>query len=73
MEKEIIQAIKEDRLYDFVANNYWKMSAEMSRDLLLELIYMIYFDYEYCIEENKKTLNEHIIECLKQNRDWEED
>lgn len=73
MEKQIIQAIKEDRLYDFIANNYWKMSAEISRDLLMELTYMIYFDYEYCIEENRKTLNEYIIESLKQNRDWEED
>ena len=72
MKKEIIQAIKEDKLYDFIANNYYKISKEETRDLLLELIYMIYFDYEYCIEENKKTLNEHIIESLKENRDWEE-
>lgn len=55
MEKEIIQAIKEDRLYDFIANNYWRMSAEMSRDLLLELIYEIYFNsYEYNTYEIEK-------------------
>lgn len=72
MEKEIIQAIKEDRIYDFIANNYYRIDREISRDLLLELIYMIYFDYEYCIEGSKKTLNNHIIEALKENRDWEE-
>ena len=73
MEQEILKAIKEDRLYDFIANNYWKMSAEISRDLLLELIYEIYFNsYQYSSKEDRQGLNENLIESLKQNRDWEE-
>lgn len=73
MENEILKAIKEDRLYDFVANNYWKMSAEISRDLLLELIYEIYFNsYQYSSKEDRQGLNENLIESLKENRDWEE-
>jgi len=73
MENEILKAIKEDRLYDFIANNYWKMSAEISRDLLLELIYEIYFNsYQYSSKEDRQGLNENLIESLKQNRDWEE-
>lgn len=72
MEQEIIQAIKEDKLYDYVANNFYKMSKEHLRDLILEIIYMIYFDYEYSIEGDRQLLNEHIVECLKENREWEE-
>ena len=72
MEQEIIQAIKEDKLYDYVTNNFYKMSKEHLRDLILEIIYMIYFDYEYSIEGNRQLLNEHIVECLKENREWEE-
>ena len=72
IEKEIIQAIKDNNLYDYISNNYWKMSKEHLRDLILEITYMIYFDYEYSINGDKKLLSNHIVECLKENRDWEE-
>lgn len=73
MEKEIIQAIKEDRLYDFIANHYWEIKPELLKDLILELTYEIYFNsYEYDSKESKQGLNENLIESLKQNRDWEE-
>lgn len=72
MEEQIIQAIKEDKLYDFIANNYWRMSQEVLRDLLLEIIYMIYFDYEWCMLEENEKINKHILECLKENREWGE-
>lgn len=65
MKKEIMQAIKEDRLYDFIANNYYKIDREETRDLILELIYFVY-------EENKKILNRQIIKNLKESRGWEE-
>ena len=42
MEKEIIQAIKKGKLYDYIANNFYKISKEDLRDLILEIIYMIY-------------------------------
>ena len=72
MEKEIIQAIKKGKLYDYIANNFYKMSKEHLRDLILEIIYMIYYDYEYSIDGDRQLLNEHIVECLKENREWEE-
>ena len=73
MEKEIIQAIKEDRLYDFIANHYWEIKPELLKDLILELTYEIYFNsYEYSSKEDRQGLNENLIESLKQNRDWEE-
>lgn len=72
MEKEIIQAIKKGKLYDYIANNFYKISKEVLRDLILEIIYMIYYDYEYSIDADRQLLNEHIVECLKENREWEE-
>lgn len=72
MEQEIIQAIKKGKLYDYIANNFYKISKEDLRDLILEIIYMIYYDYEYSIDTDRQLLNEHIVECLKENREWEE-
>ena len=72
MEQEIIQAIKKGKIYDYIANNFYKISKEDLRDLILEIIYMIYYDYEYSIDGNRQLLNEHIVECLKENREWEE-
>lgn len=72
MEQEIIQAIKKGNLYDYIANNFYKISKEDLRDLILEIIYMIYYDYEYSIDGDRQLLNEHIVECLKENREWEE-
>ena len=72
MEQEIIQAIKRGKLYDYIANNFYKISKEDLRDLILEIIYMIYYDYEYSIDADRQLLNEYIVECLKENREWEE-
>ena len=72
MEQEIIQAIKKGKIYDYIANNFYKISKEDLRDLILEIIYMIYYDYEYSIDGDRQLLNEHIVECLKENREWEE-
>lgn len=41
--KELFESIKEDKnhehhLYDYVANNYWKLSKDDLKDILLEVI-----------------------------------
>lgn len=71
MEKEILQAIKEDRLYDFIANNYWQIEKETLRDLILEIYYIFKYETSLEIQEHFKTTNKKIIESLKENRDWE--
>lgn len=71
MESEIIKAIKEDQLYGFVSSNYHKMSKEELRDLILELFYMIRYDYVYSVASGE-IVNKYIIECLQENRDWHE-
>lgn len=70
--EEIIEAIRDDRLYGFIANNFYKMDKEQLRDIILELYYMIRYDYVYGNDNDEKILNENIVECLKENREWEE-
>ena len=72
MEKEIIQAIKEDRLYDFIANHYWEIDREILKDLMLEIYYIFRYETSLEIEEDFSETHEKLIESLKENRDWEE-
>lgn len=73
IEKEIIQAIKEDRLYDFIANHYWEIKPEMLKDLILEIYYILRYETDVDLGANMQETREKIIESLKQNRDWEEE
>lgn len=72
MKKEIIQAIKKDKLYDYILNNYLKMSKQELRDLILEIYYILRVETIEDTKENIKMYNENIIEYLKSNRDWKE-
>ena len=72
MEKEIIEAIKEDRLYDFIANHYWEIDRAVMRDLILEIYYILRYERTIEEEESIENLKDNIVESLKQNRDWEE-
>lgn len=38
---EVIRAIESDKLYGHIANNYWNMSKESLKDIILELVYAI--------------------------------
>lgn len=69
MEKEILKAIEEDRLYDFIANNYWQIEKETLRDLILEIYYILRNDYDYIT--SGEVINNYLIGSLKENRDWE--
>ena len=72
MENEILKAIKEDRLYDFIANHYWEIKPELMRDLILEIYYVFRYETSLDIEEEFAETHEKLIESLKENRDWEE-
>lgn len=59
---KIVNAIKQDRLYDYLANNYWNMSKEDIKDIALELIAsesneelidnLINYRFDYLTEED---------------------
>lgn len=55
---EIVNAIKEDTLYDYIANNYYQFNTYDLKDILLEIIYVTN-DY---ILENEKELIANIKE-----------
>ena len=57
---EIINAIKEDTLYDYIANNYYQFDKYDLKDILLEIIYVT-DDY---ILENENELIENLKERL---------
>lgn len=57
MKEEVMKAIEEDRLYDFIANNYWRMSQEELKDVLLEVIWS-----NNPTDENK----EYLLTCLSE-------
>lgn len=59
-EEEIIQAIKENRLYDFISSNYYRIEDNLLLDLLKE-----------CIATLPYEKNEDLIDNLKEYKNWE--
>lgn len=60
-QKEVIEAIKENGLYDFISSNYYRLDRDILLDLLKEAIAMLTGDIE----------RKQLIENLKEYRDWE--
>ena len=54
-ENELIKAIENNSLYDFIALNYWKLDNDLIISLLKETIYLI-----------DETQNKELIENLKE-------
>lgn len=59
--QEIIDAIKNDTIYDFICSNSYRIDNDILKDLLLECIAVI--------QEEQK--NKKLIENLKEFKDWE--
>ena len=67
-EKEILQAIKNNNLYGFIANNYYQIKPEKLKDIILELFFITTEEFNV----NDKELNNKLIEYLTEYRNWEE-
>lgn len=67
-EKEILQAIKDNKLYDFIANNYYQIKTEKLKDIILELYFLVTEEFDV----NDKELNNKLIEYLEEYKGWEE-
>ena len=50
LREEVIEAMKQDTDYDFIANNYYKMDSTDLKDILLELLYGLYMNDKYGLE-----------------------
>lgn len=42
--KDCLKACKDGRLYDFIANNYYRLGKDDLKDIILELIYTFDID-----------------------------
>lgn len=69
--KEILKAIKEDRLYDYIANHYWEIDRELLKDLILEIFYTLRIERTLESEEDIEWLSNNLICKLEENRGWE--
>ena len=59
--EQLKEAVSNHNIYDFIANNYWKMSKEELKDIILELDFTI-----YSVVKNE-TLKNSIYEELDEN------
>ena len=57
---DIIQAIKDNRLYDHICCNYWRIEDNILLELLKE-----------CIATLETNQNDTLIENLKEFEEWE--
>lgn len=48
--KDIVTAIKNYNIYDYISNNYWKMDKETLKNVLLEYIFLA---HEESLDETK--------------------
>lgn len=64
--KDIIKGIEKEGIFDFVANNYWKLSKEDLRDIAKELSYAV---YDKLGNEVNKEIEQATIENLKELED----
>jgi len=55
---EILNAIKENKLYDYIANNYWKIEKEIIVDLLKECIWLLGEEKNIELADNLKDVCE---------------
>ena len=71
MKEQILEAIKNDMLYDFIANNYWQIERDTLKDIILELYFLV---IENTNTEERTKFNNKLIEYLKDNKlGWEEE
>ena len=71
MENKILQAIEEDRLYEFIANHYWEIEKETLKDLILEIFYTLRIERTVEEETEIENLANDLINKLVDNRGWE--
>lgn len=68
-EKEIIQALQNNKICNYIDVNYWKLDTQIKNDLLKEALYLLpeelykqlidnLIEYRYFLEEEENENNE---------------
>lgn len=65
---DFIEALNEGRAYDYIAQNYWQMSKEDLKDILLEFIYeadeSTIMDREFDTDNVISEIEDRYIDCV---------
>lgn len=70
MKKEIIKAIEEGTLYSYICSNYYLLSAEELKRLIMELDYIIYFiGNRYLSIKDRDDVKQALINNIKEYMD----
>ena len=62
--KEMLVAVKEDRMYDWVAMNFYELSSWECEDIMLEYIYAVHKMYAFPYTDSDVVMDE-VYENLK--------
>ena len=62
--KDFVEVLKNNpnHAYDFIANNYWKMSKEELKDITKELLYGV---EEYVLKKEWKEITQNVADELE--------
>ena len=69
MKKELLEAIKSDMVYDYVANNYWKLSKEELAYIAKELAFAVHI----ALKEDAKSVWDEMQENVEADLEEEEE
>ena len=68
MKKELLQALKERNLYDYIANNYWRLSKEELAFIGKELAFAVY----QVLKDDEKLVFDEMIDNVETELDDED-
>ena len=61
--RDFIEAVREDKDYDYVCNHYWEMSKEELKDAYKELNYAI---YSFLSDSDYSIFKSQYVEALEE-------
>lgn len=62
--EKLIQAIRDDNLYDYISNNYWEMTKEELAVVIKEYDYILYYESKASINGDITIVRKELMEKL---------
>ena len=67
--ENLLEKMKQEDLYDFVANNYWNMSKEELKEVTLSILGVVYDNMAHD-DDDWKAFEEKVQEEYKERNEW---
>ena len=67
--EDLLEKMKEQDLYDFVANNYWNMSKEQLKEVILSILGVVYDEYAHS-NKDWKDFEKKVHDEYKERTEW---